>query len=75
MAEPQVTKAGLLDMQVCVPRTWSDEQVLGYAETMNPCGTENGWAIRRQGSEYLRGAAERTECAKYPNNIHIMLDA
>lgn len=75
MAEPQVTRAGLMDMQVCVPRTWNDEQVLGYAKVANPCGTENGWQIRRKGNPLLAGAAERTECAKHPNNIHIMLDA
>ena len=37
----QVMRTGLLDMQVCVPKEWTDEQVLNFAEKENPCGTVN----------------------------------
>ena len=42
-----VTQYGLLDMQVCVPTGWSDEEVRAFAEHKHHCGTENGWFIRR----------------------------
>lgn len=73
----EVTKRGILDMQVCVPEDWKDSQVVDFAEQENPCGTTNGWFIRRQGSKFLGGSDERVPCEDKtrPNNIHIMLDA
>lgn len=70
-----VSRAGLLDMQVCVPKDWTDEQVLEFAEKNNPCGTEGGWSIRKQGDENLGGCDERVQCKEIENNVHIMLDA
>ncbi len=43
-----VTRRGALDMQVCVPSDWTDDQVKQFVEAENPCGTENGWQIRRE---------------------------
>ena len=71
----EVTKFGVLDMQVCVPKEWSDEEVLDFANTQNPCGTTNGWFIRKEGDKALGGDPERNQCAKYKGNVHIMLDA
>ena len=70
----EVTKTGLLDMQVCVPKDWADELVIEFAEKKNPCGTTNGWFIRRQGSKNLNGSDERVQCSDYEENCHIMLD-
>ena len=71
----EVTHCGVLDMQVCVPSAWSDEQVVTFADQENPCGTELGWLIRRQGSDFLRGADERAKCDARAEHVHIMLDA
>ena len=38
-----VVKRGSLDMQVCVPADWTDDQVLVFANAEYECGTENGW--------------------------------
>jgi hypothetical protein len=70
-----VTKHGVLDMQVCVPRDWTDEQVTDFANTANPCGTTNGWQIRREGDPALNGASERVQCSANVCCVHIMLDA
>ena len=70
-----VTKHGLLDMQVCVPKDWTDEQVIEFAEQKYPCGTTNGWHIRREGHELLSGSPERVQCAQDQSSVHIMLDA
>jgi hypothetical protein len=69
-----ITRIGALDMQVCVPAEWTDEQVLEFAGTENPSGT-NGWFIRREGDEALAGALERMPCAERAGFVHIMLDA
>lgn len=73
--KPEVTRVGVLDMQVCVPEDWSDAQVLEFAEAANPCGTDAGWVIRRQGSEYLQGDDERVSCLERSGFVHLMLDA
>lgn len=76
MTEATVTKRGALDMQVCVPSGWTDEQVKEFADRENECGTENGWSIRRDGDKALAGAPERIACEGGPaGNVHIMLDA
>lgn len=71
----EITRRGALDMQVCVPAEWTDEQVLAFANDGNPCGTTNGWFIRKEGDEALAGCPERNPCESRANHVHIMLDA
>lgn len=71
----ETTRRGALDMQVCVPSDWTDEQAKTFADKDNPCGTENGWFIRKQGDEALAGADERVPCRDRAGHVHIMLDA
>lgn len=75
MTIPEVTRIGALDMQVCVPEDWTDEQVVTFANAENCCGTELGWQIRREGSPLLAGAPERRPCADREAFVHVMLDA
>ncbi len=72
---PTVTMTCLFGVQICVPSDWTDEQVLELAEKEYPCGTEDGWRIRREGSPLLDGQPERVQCADDPGMVHIMLDA
>jgi len=64
-----------LDMQVCVPDDWTDEQVKRFADQDNPCGTEFGWDIRKQGDALLGGDNERVACEQKAGHVHIVLDA
>jgi hypothetical protein len=73
--KPEVTRRGVLDMQVCVPDDWDDEAVKRFADRENLCGTTNGWFVRKQGDEALAGADERVPCHDRPGYVHIMLDA
>lgn len=75
MDEPKVSRFGGLDMQVCVPESWSDDQAHDFAESKYPCGTEFGWHIRKQGSPFLKGAPERNACAERAGYVHITFDA
>jgi hypothetical protein len=56
MSQATVTRQGVSDMQVCVPGDWTDAQVIAFAEREYPCGTQNGWQIRRQGDPALARA-------------------
>jgi hypothetical protein len=73
--EPEVIRTSGLCMQVCVPEWWTDEQIKEFAEAENPCGTANGWQIRRQGDRFLEGANERVACDDNRGMVHVMLDA
>jgi len=73
--EAQVLKSSMLSIQVCVPKQWEDSKVLEFAEKENPCGTMNGWQIRREGDEALIGMPERNQCDEQTDFVHIMLDA
>ena len=73
--DPQVTHTGAIDMQVCVPKGWTDKQVTEFAEHNNPCGTTSGWQIRREGDPALMDCKERTPCDDRNGAVHIMLDA
>lgn len=75
MSEASVTKRSTFSMQVCVPKSWDDERVHTFAERENPCGTEYGWSIRREGDQRLKGNPERAQCDRLPDHVHIMLDA
>jgi len=72
--EPQVTQTNSFDMQVCVPATWTDEQVIRFANERNWSGTIGGWDIRREGDTALAGDPERTACEGREGFVHIMLD-
>ena len=72
---PVVTLHNLLSMQVCVPTTYTDEQVVAFAEREYPCGTRNGWFVRKEGDEKLASHKERVECDMREGYVHIMLDA
>ena len=71
----QVTRYGMLDMQICIPEAWDDAQALTFAEQTYPCGTTNGWTIRRQGDPALGGDDERVPCEGRPACMHLILDA
>lgn len=71
----EVTHYGIFNMQVCVPTDWTDDQVLAFAEGAFPCGTTNGWIIRREGDPLAKGDPERVQCASRTGHVHIVLDA
>lgn len=71
---PAVIRMGMFDMQVCVPKDWSDAEVRAFAAQQVLCGTEQGWQIRtkEKGDSKYR---TRVECANNPDFVHIVLDA
>lgn len=72
---PTVVQYTGFAMQVCVPKTFTDEQVVEFAEKSHPKFFDTkSWSIRREGSELLAGDPERVTCDELPNHVHIMLD-
>lgn len=73
--DAEVTRRGALDMQVCVPDAWTDDQVKTFADAENPCGTKNGWFIRRAVGKESADYPERNPCASRAGCVHIVLHA
>ena len=70
---PKVIMHKALDLEVCVPKDFTDGQVKEFSDSDTPAGTEYGWVIIRQGSKYLGGAPERVRCLLHPENVHVRL--
>lgn len=66
---------GWLDIQVCVPEDWTDDQVLKFAAKENIDSAGNDWVIRREGDMALADDPERAPCEDKGGYSHLMLDA
>ena len=75
MEDPQMTRCGAVDAQACVPEGYTDAEVVAFAESRYPSGTELGWRVRKEGDRFLEGAPERVPCAERSGYVHVMLDA
>lgn len=73
--KPEVTRRGALDMQVCVPAAFTDEEVIAFANGEVLCGTDNGWQIVRAGDRHLAGDPERRACENRAGFVHVMVCA
>ena len=74
MALPNMPRMGALDCQICVPKEYSNQEAIDAAEELYRCGTSGGWRVVTS-VEYLNGDNERVQCERYPENVHIMLEA
>lgn len=68
-----VTRFGLCDLQVCVPKHWTDKQAEEFANSEHPTGIDSQWQMKHQGDPTLSGCDERVQCAQCDENVHIML--
>jgi len=72
--EPEIVRASLIEMQVCVPKHWMENQVIEFALSRNPkAQTKSGWRERRQGS-LLEGNGERKPCFDKHDYVHVFLE-
>jgi len=72
--KPEISRAGALYVQVCVPAAYTDDEITAFANANHPCGTTNGWVIRKQDDPALAGAPERMPCTGREGCVHVMLD-
>lgn len=73
--KPEVTKRAIFDMQVCIPIDWTNEQIKKFADSENPCGTEHGWVITKNGDPILLNDPEKNPCESRVGFVHVMLHA
>lgn len=70
MANPTVLNQNVFSLQLCVPKDWSNDQILKWVETVNPCGTKAGWQIVNEPDR--KGNPARNPCA---DMIYLVVEA
>ena len=73
-ALPEVTRVGLCNIQVCVPKNYTDQQATDFANQSHPTGINSQWVIRKEGNPDLQDDPERQQCSKHSDFVHIMFD-
>lgn len=73
--KPEIIKISGLAMQICVADEWSNMQAISFSEKENPCGTEFGWSVCKDGEAPLLGCPSRNKCAERVGFIHMLLVA
>ena len=69
----QVTLVGLFDMQVCVPKGWTDDAIETFANTERPSGV-SPWRVRDPLPRECGAVDPRyVTCANDPERMHVML--
>ena len=74
MGVPTILIEKVAGLQVCVPKEYTDEQVVEFANASTPTGLDHGWSIRKEGHKDLQGDPERVQCEEDPTMVHVTLE-
>lgn len=66
MADMNMPRRSLLYCQVCAPKNSKFVDIEKYANEENPTGIDSKWR--------LDTSVEQTQCEKYPENVHHLLN-
>lgn len=64
--KPEITQIGLLAMQVCVPKEFTDAEAEQFANAENPTGCNSNWGVRHE-------APVRVDCEEREGCVHLVL--
>lgn len=67
---PEIVRYSLLNLQVCVPEDYTDEQVEEFANKNMPTGIPSPWKI----TQASNGDPVRNPCRERNGCVHILLD-
>jgi len=70
MTKPMV---GIAHMQVCANRDVLDEELLVYANRVNPSGTEFGWTTVLREKDPNRPDSIPVTCSDDPERVHYLI--
>lgn len=66
-----VLRMGLCNIQVCVPASWSVEEIEAWVNHDCPAGTQHGWRFYDEPCH--DGSAPRITCAADKEKVHVIL--
>lgn len=64
--------SSMFSCSVCVPKTWTPEEVVKRVNAEHPCGTASGWVISKD-EKFASGHSNPCKCGA--NRLHYLLDA
>ena len=73
MNKPEITRHGLMDLQVCVPKDYTDQQVEEFANEAAPTFISSKWTMKKADDPTLGGDPVRQQCLSREDCCHIML--
>jgi len=68
----QILRRGVFGISVCIPKDWTDQQVIDFVEADSPCGTADGWQPSARTEENCN---KRIPCEDREGYMHMVLDA
>lgn len=68
-APPNVLRETVFTLQVCVPKSMTDDEVEQHFERVRPAGTAHGWRISANAEPRC------AQCLQYAGNVHFVLEA
>lgn len=72
--KPSVIQQRFLNIQICVPKDWTDEQAEEFANEEISTGITSKWEMVHDNDDMLNGDPERAQCDDDPEYIHIVLN-
>lgn len=70
----EIIKIGLFGMQLCVPKDWTEIEIIESIENTHACGTTGGWRIVKDGSGLLGDDPARVQCAEKSDFVHVLVE-
>jgi hypothetical protein len=69
-----ITKSRLLNLQVCVEMTTTDQEILDFCNQHSPSGTQCGWMeVIRELDEYITKEMLPVQCEEYSDRLHLLV--
>lgn len=71
---PETLHIGLYDLQLCVPREGTDQQIEKFANDYHLLPEGLYWKLLPDGHEHLDGDPQYNQCGMYKNKVHVKLE-
>jgi len=71
--EASILRNSVFIVQVCVPKDWTDQEVIDFTERECPNRGTFNWSIVRTGDRLLDDNPRRVNCAENENFVHMVL--
>lgn len=69
----EVYAMGLISLSICVPKTWTREEIENFANIKHPTGIESNWVISED-KVFRTGEKIPNQCEDHEKNQHWLMN-
>lgn len=69
--EAAILREGIFQLQACVVKGMTDEELVTWINSVSECGTRRGWTLE-EGSE---DSPKRVQCSQFDTHEHVLFNA